>query len=168
MDLFTGVDWAALFSNDVPILEIVVRGTVIYWLLFLIFRFVIPREVGSIGIADILILVIIADASQNAISGEYKTLTDGIVLITVLVAWNVAIDRLGYYSPTFRRFTTSSTLCLVRDGKLLRRNMRREFVTEEELKSHLRLEGVESIDEVKHVYLEPDGGFSVVKKDRGN
>lgn len=166
MDLFAGVDLAQLFSNDVPLLEIFVRGTVIYWLLFLIFRFVIPREVGSIGIADILILVIIADASQNAMSGEYKTLTDGIALIIVLVGWNVFIDRLGYFFPTFRRFTTPKALCLVKNGKLLRRNMRREFITEEELKSHLRLKGVESLDDVAHVYLESDGGFSVVKKDR--
>lgn len=166
MDLFAGIDLAGLFGNDIPILEIFVRGTVIYWLLFLIFRFIIPREVGSIGIADILILVIIADASQNAMSGEYKTLTDGIVLIVVLVGWNLIIDRLGYYSPAFRRFTTPPALCLVKNGRLLKRNMRREFITEAELKSHLRLEGVESLDEVLHVYLESDGGFSVVKKDR--
>lgn len=168
MDILSGVDWRGLFGISIPVSELIVRGTAIYWLLFIIFRFVIPRDVGSIGIADILILVIIADASQNAMSGDYKTVTDGFVLIAVLVGWNVIFDRLSFYSPAFRRFTTPSTLCLVRNGRILKRNMRREFITEEELRGHLRLEGVESLDEVDAVYLESDGGFSVLKKREKN
>lgn len=165
MDLFLGIDWVELFKISVPISEMIVRGTAIYWFLFIVFRFVIPRDVGAIGIADILILVIIADASQNAMSGDYKTITDGMVLIAVLVGWNLAFDRLAFYFPLFRRFATPATLCLVKDGRMLRRNMRREFITDDELWSHLRMEGVESLAQVRTVYLESDGGFSVIKKE---
>jgi len=60
---------AGLFAFDVSPLELVLRGTLVYWLLFLIFRFIMRRDVGAVGIADILLLVIIADASQNAMAG---------------------------------------------------------------------------------------------------
>jgi uncharacterized membrane protein YcaP (DUF421 family) len=163
MNLFLGINWAELFSLSVPISEMIVRGTAIYWFLFIVFRFVIPRDVGAIGIADILILVIIADASQNAMSGDYKTITDGMVLIAVLVGWNLIFDRLAFYVPTFRRFATPAALCLVKDGRMLKRNMRREFITDDELWSHLRMDGVESLAQVRTVYLESDGGFSVIK-----
>ncbi len=163
MNIF--IDWAELFSISVPVSEMIVRGTAIYWFLFIVFRFVIPRDVGSIGLADILILVIIADASQNAMSGDYKTIADGMVLIAVLVFWNLLFDRFSFYFPAFRRFATPATLCLVKDGRILKRNMRREFITEEELWGHLRTEGIESLDQVLAVHLESDGEFSVFKKE---
>lgn len=163
MNTFFDIDWSEIFGVSVPLSEMIIRGTVIYWFLFLVFRFVIPRDVGKIGIADILILVIIADASQNAMAGEYTTITEGMVLIAVLVGWNVIFDRLSFYSPAFRRFTTPALLCLVKNGQLQKRNMRREFITEDELWAHLRQQGVETLSEVRTVYLESDGGFSVVK-----
>lgn len=168
MNIFLGIDWSELFSLSLPVSEMIVRGTAIYWFLFIVFRFVIPRDVGAIGIADILILVIIADASQNAMSGDYKTISDGMVLIAVLVFWNLLFDRLAFYSPAFRRFTTPATICLMKNGRILKRNMRREFITEEELWSHLRTQGIESLEQVKTVHLESDGEFSVLKKDENS
>lgn len=168
MTHFLDTNWLELFRLSVPISEMIVRGTAIYWFLFIVFRFVIPRDVGAIGIADILILVIIADASQNAMSGDYKTITDGMVLIAVLVGWNLVFDRAAFYFPGFRRFATPATLCLIKDGRMLKRNMRREFITDEELWSHLRMEGIESLAQVSTVYLESDGGFSVIKKEDSN
>ena len=70
------IDLAALFRITVDPLEIVVRGTVMYWFLFALFRFVLRRDVGSIGIADVLLVVLIADASQNAMAGGYASITD--------------------------------------------------------------------------------------------
>lgn len=164
MEQFFDVDWLELFRISVPISEMIIRGTVVYWFLFVVFRFVVRRDVGEVGIADILLLVIIADASQNAMSGGYETITDGMILISVIVSWNVIFDRLSFYSPAFHRFATPSTLCMVKNGRLIKRNLRREFITEDELWSHLRMQGVESLDDVQSVYLEADGGFSVMKK----
>lgn len=164
MDNFTDIDWAELFGLSVPLLEILIRGTVIYWFLFLIFRFVVRREIGAVGIADILILVIIADASQNAMAGESSSIGDGMVLVSILIGWNLLLDWLTYRFPGLRRIAEPSSLCLIRNGQMLRRNMRREFITEEELWQKLREQGIESLDQVKKMHLEPDGNFSVIKK----
>lgn len=159
-----GIDWQEIFEFSQAPLELVIRGTLMYWFLFLVFRFVIRRDVGAVGIADVLLLVIVADASQNAMAGEYTSLTDGVILVSTLIAWNVIFDVVSYRFPAFRRFAIPASLHLVRNGVLLRRNLRREFITEDELWIQLRKNGVESLDQVQHVYLEANGEFSVIKR----
>jgi uncharacterized membrane protein YcaP (DUF421 family) len=163
MGSLNGTDWTDLFVLSLPLLEILIRGTVIYWFLFLIFRFVVRRDIGSVGIADILILVIVADASQNAMAGEGNTIADGMVLIATLIFWNILFDMLNYRFPAFRRFSEPSSLCLINRGQMIRRNMRREFITEDELLQKLREQGIESLRQIKQVYLEPNGAFSIIK-----
>ena len=159
------VDWAEAFALGLSPLELFARGTAMYWFLFFIFRFFVRRAVGSVGVADILILVIVADAAQNAMSGEYNSVSDGFVLVGTLIFWNVLLDRLSFRYPAFRRFAAAPPLCIVRDGKMLRRNMRKEYITEDELLSQLREQGVDSLEKVKDVYLETDGNFSVIKRE---
>jgi uncharacterized membrane protein YcaP (DUF421 family) len=158
------VDWAEVFALGLSPLELFLRGTAMYWFLFVVFRFIVRRDVGSVGVADILILVIVADAAQNAMSGEYNSVADGFVLVGTLIFWNVLLDRLRFHYPVFRKFASAPPLCLVLDGQLLRRNLRREYITEEELWTQLREQGVESLKDVKKAFLEADGKFSVIKK----
>jgi uncharacterized membrane protein YcaP (DUF421 family) len=157
------IDLEAVFGLSIPFAEIILRGSAVYWFLFIIFRFVVRRDVGSVGIADILILVIVADASQNAMAGEYTSVTDGIILVLTLIAWNIFLDWLAFRFPRFRRLSEPAALMLVKKGKLLKKNMRREFITNEELWSKLREEGVTRLDQVEAAYLEPDGSFSVIR-----
>src|SRR5262245_57214945 len=82
------MDWQGWFALESP-LEMVVRGSAMYWFLFLLFRVVIRRRVGAVGIGDVLLLVIIADAAQNAMAGEYRSVSDGIVLVSTIVGWNL-------------------------------------------------------------------------------
>ena len=157
-------DWSELFGLSVSPWELVVRGTTIYWLLVLIFRTVL-RPTSAVGIADVLLLVVIADAAQNAMAGEYRSITDGIILILTIVGWNVLIDWLTYVSPVLRRLLEPRALPLVLDGVMVRRNMRRELITESELMSKLREHGVDDVKQVKSAYIEHDGTISVVKQE---
>jgi uncharacterized membrane protein YcaP (DUF421 family) len=156
---------ADLFRVSVDPLELVVRGTLMYWFLFLLFRFVLRRDVGSIGIADVLLLVLIADASQNAMSGGYGTVAEGCILVGTIAGWNYALDWIGYHSPAVRRLIEPPPLVLVKDGKLNRKAMRREMVTDEELLAKLREHGYERLDQVKAVRMESDGEITVVGKE---
>jgi len=154
---------ADLFGVHVPVLELMLRGTLVYWLLFLIFRFLLRRDVGAVGIADILLLVIVADAAQNAMSGGYETFAEGAILVLTIVLWNWLLDVLSYQFVAVRRFTTPGRLTLVRKGVAQRRNMRREFITMDELSEKLREQGIEKLAEVKAAYLEGDGEISVIR-----
>ena len=155
-----------LFSIHVPVLELVLRGSLVYWLLFSIFRFVLRRDVGAVGIADILLLVIVADAAQNAMSGGYDTIAEGAILVCTIVGWNWLLDVLSWRFALVRRFATPTRLTLVRDGAMQLRNMRREYITREELEEKLREQGISKLADVKVAYLEGDGQISVIKREK--
>jgi uncharacterized membrane protein YcaP (DUF421 family) len=156
-----------LFAIHVPVLELVLRGTLVYWLLFAIFRFVLRRDVGAVGIADILLLVIVADAAQNAMSGGYDTFAEGAVLVATIVGWNWLLDVLSWRFALVRRFATPRQLVLVREGAIQLRNMRREYITREELEQKLREQGIAELADVKVAYLEADGQISVIQRKKG-
>jgi uncharacterized membrane protein YcaP (DUF421 family) len=166
MDSLSGIDWQSAFVPTVSLLEVVLRGTFVYLLLFFVLR-VLRREAGALGISDLLVVVLIADAAQNAMSSEYKSLTEGAVLVGTIVLWDYSLDWLGYRFPAVGRLLRPAPLPLVKDGRALRRNMRKEMVSMEELMSLLREQGVEHLSEVKKCCLEGDGQISVIKKESG-
>jgi uncharacterized membrane protein YcaP (DUF421 family) len=158
------VDWKSAFVPTMSVAEIFIRGTIIYLLLFAFMRF-LRREVGGIGIADLLVVVIIADAAQNAMAGEYKSITEGVLLILTIGFWDYTLDRLGFASPRFQRLLRPPPLLLIKDGRMQRRNMKQEMITEEELMSQLREHGIEHVAEVKLSYLEGDGHISIIERE---
>jgi uncharacterized membrane protein YcaP (DUF421 family) len=158
------VDWGEIFAISVSPMELMVRGTAMYLFLFLMFRVVIRRRIGAVGMADILILVIIADAAQNGMAGEYRSVTEGAILIGTIIGWNVLIDWLNYRVPALQRWLEAPPLLLVHNGKILHRHLRHEFVTEDELKSKLREKGVDDVRQVAKAHMESDGTVSVIKR----
>jgi uncharacterized membrane protein YcaP (DUF421 family) len=156
-------DLAHLFGFTVAPAEIILRGTAVYWFLFLLFRFVLRRDVGTLALTDVLLLVLIADAAQNAMAGGYDSITDGFILVGTIAAWNYALDWAAFHSKAIRLFVEGQPVQLVRDGKMLRRNMRRELLTTDDLMSALREHGIEELADVKSAAMETDGEISVIK-----
>ena len=157
-------DWNDVFSMTMPALELVLRGSVMYWFLFLVFRLILRRDVGSMGITDFLFVVLLGDAAQNGMIGEATSATDAVVLISTLVFWNVFIDWATYRFPAIEPLFAAQRLCLVRHGRRIRRNMRREFISDEELMSKVREQGLEDLSRVKFMYLESDGEISLIRE----
>jgi uncharacterized membrane protein YcaP (DUF421 family) len=158
------MNWDEIFGLSLSPWELVIRGTAMYLFLFLLFRVVIRRRVGSIGMADILILVIIADASQNAMSGEYKSVTEGAILVGTIIGWNMLIDWLNFRVPALRGWLEPSPLPLIENGRVLHRNLRQEYLSEDELKAKLRENGVDDVRQVAKAHMESDGQISVIKR----
>jgi uncharacterized membrane protein YcaP (DUF421 family) len=166
MDWLTQISWQELLVPKHSVLEMLVRGTIMYLALFFILRFVARRQFGQLGIADLLVIVLIADASQNAMAGEYRSVTEGVALVLTIVFWDYAIDWLGYHVPALARLTQPPPLPLIRNGRLLPANMRAEMITREELMSHLRQQGLQDPAEVKKAFIEGDGHISIVKQEK--
>jgi uncharacterized membrane protein YcaP (DUF421 family) len=158
------MDWNAVFGLTMSPWELILRGTLMYWFLFLLFRFLVRRRMGSIGLADMLVLVLLADAAQNAMAGGYGSFSEGAVLVATIVGWNVALDWLAFRVNALRRLIEPSPLPLVWRGRIVRKNLREEFLSVEELMGKLREKGVEDLSTVKAVYLESDGEFSVLQE----
>lgn len=155
-----------MFVPTVSLAEIFLRGTVVYLCLFFMLR-VLRREAGDIGITDVLVVVLIADAAQNAMAAEYKSITEGLVLVATIAFWDYFLDWLGYRYPVVQRLLRPAPLLLVRNGRMLKQNMKRELIREEELMSQLREQGISELQEVKKCYLEGDGRISVIKHSPG-
>ena len=96
-------------------------------------------------------------------SGDYKSVPDGLILVSTIIAWDYAIDWLSYRSKIVSRLLRSPPLCLVKDGRMLRKNMKKEWITESELMEKIRQGGVQELCLVKAAYLEDDGEISVIK-----
>ena len=165
LSYLVGVDWGQLFGLDTPLLEIVVRGSVVYLSLFFLLRLVLRREAGGLGITDLLVIVLIADAVQNAMAGEYHSITDGLLLGATIIFWSFALDWLAYHWQAFGRFMHPSPLPLVKDGQLLRANLRKELLTDDDVMAEMRQNGLEDLSQVKAVFLEFDGRMSVIPRD---
>ncbi len=157
------VDWESLFMPTISLFEIVMRGTLVYLAIFVFLR-IMRRGAGTIGIADLLVVVLIADAAQNAMGSKYQSITEGVILIATILFWNYSIDYLSYKFPRFRKLAVPAPISLIENGQLLRRNLQREMITRDEVMSQLREQGVEDLADVKSCYLEGDGQISVIKK----
>ena len=157
------IDWQELFVPSGSLAEIFVRGTVIYLLLFAALRLLPRRTAGALAPSDILVLVIIADAVQNAMAGEYRSITEGVLLAATIFGWATLIDWLDYRFPRLH-IGSARAVQVIREGEILWNNLKREQVSEEELMSELRQQGLDSTRDVIAAFIEGDGHFSILRR----
>src|SRR5690554_1161346 len=95
----TGMDvqWDALFRFEVAPLELFIRGSLMYWFIFVALRLAGRRDLGSLGMTSILLMVLIAEAASNGMVAQYESVGVGMVLVGTLFFWSVCNDRLAYF-----------------------------------------------------------------------
>lgn len=159
------IDWNSIFIPSDPILETIIRGTVMYLVLFVVLRLTF-RRIGSssIGLGDVLMIALVAAASQNAMARDHVSVTDGVILVATISGWSYALDWLGTRSPRFQRFYHPPPLLLVKNGRLLPHNMRKELITEDELLTQLHRAGLEDLSQVREAYIEGDGTITFIHR----
>lgn len=165
MHRWFSINWQAIFVPSMSILELIVRGSLVYLALFTVLRFLPSRQMGTLGITDLLVVVLFAEAAQNAMASTYTSITEGAILVGTVIFWSYLLNWLGYKIPKFQQFLNPPPLLLVKNGCLILRHMERELITEEELMSQLRQQGVEFLTDVKKAYLESDGSISIITSD---
>jgi uncharacterized membrane protein YcaP (DUF421 family) len=162
MHPITAVDWHSMLVPSVSLLELVLRGSALYLLVFAAMR-VFRREAGALSTADLLVVVLVADAGQNAMASDYHSLTEGVVLVATIFAWNYGLDWLAFRFPAMRRLLSPPPLLLVENGRIHRRNLRAEMISRTDLAEYLREQGIDDVSQVSRCYLEGDGHVSVIK-----
>ncbi len=167
MDAIWSIDWRAMLVPEHSVLDLFLRGTVMYLVIFVLLRLVLRRQVGDIGTSDVLVIVLLAEVSGNAMAANAASLPEGVVLVGTVLLWSYLIEWVQFRFPAFERLIREPKLKLIDNGRLLRRNMRTELVTVEELMAQLREEGIEDRAEVKAAYLEADGQISIIRRDKG-
>lgn len=155
-----------LFVPSVSLIELFVRGSLMYLFILFLMR-IFRREAGTLSIPDLLVVVLMADAAQNGMSADYRSVTEAFVLVGTIFLWDYALDWLASRSGAVHRLLHPAPLPLVKDGKILRRNLRQELLTMDDLLGQLREQGVEDVREVKRSFIESDGHLSVIKYQAG-
>lgn len=144
------------------ILSIVLRSVVVYIFIVLAIRVFGKREIAQLSITDLVFILLISNAVQNAMVGSDSTLLGGVVAAATLFAVNYLFGTLFFKSKTFSGLLEGHPLMLIYEGHLIRDNMNKAQISDEELEAAVREHGVEKISEVDLAILEIDGNISVL------
>jgi len=137
--------------------EIILRTAVVYAVVLLLLRVAGKRELGQMSPVDLVVILVIANAVQNAMTGGDNSLIGGVIAASTLVAMNIAFSRVAHRVPFVAHLFESEATQLMRNGKLITRNIERENVDMEELTMSAREHGIDDLDAVEAAYLERDG-----------
>ncbi|WP_407405199.1 DUF421 domain-containing protein [Chryseobacterium sp.] len=150
------------------LLDISVRSLCVYLFIVIGIRVFGKNQLSQLNTGDVVLLLLISNAVQNAMVGENITLQGGLIAALVLFVANFILKRIMFYNRSFASLLESEPVILIRDGKTDEVSLRRVKITKEELMEAIREHGVESIDLVKLSVLEVDGNISVISEDVKN
>jgi uncharacterized membrane protein YcaP (DUF421 family) len=146
-------------------MDSVLRAAAIYLVLLVIFRISGKRSLAQITTFDFVLLLIIGEATQQALLGENFSLTNAFVVIVTLVGFDIALSLLKPHIPRLERWLDGLPLVIVEDGKPLKERMDKARVDESDVLTAAReLQGLERMDQIKYAVLERSGGISIIPK----
>ena len=156
-----------MLDLSIPLWEIVVRTMVVYVTVLGLLRIAGKRELGTMSPADLVVILNIANAVQNAMNGGDVSLVGGIVAAATLVGMNLVLGRFGRRIPILGRLVVEEPTLLLQDGHAIAKNMEREHVDVEEIEMAAREHGIADLNEVAAAVLEIDGSISIIPKQGG-
>jgi len=147
------------------LLNVALRTTIVYLALLLGLRLTGTRQLGQMSTFDLVLLLIIANAVQNAMVGPDTSLAGGLVAAGVLIGWHTVIDRVRRHSRGVAKWLSGAGIMLINHGAVLEEHARRAGISRDDLLQALREHGVSSVQDVRLAVLEPDGAISVIRND---
>ena len=154
-----------MFGLTTPWWEIILRTAVVYVVVLVLLRAAGKRELGQMSPVDLVVILVIANAVQNAMTGGDNSLIGGIIAATTLVAMNIVFSRVAHRLPYVAHLFESDPTLLVKGGELMKRNLERENVDMDELMMSAREHGIDDLAGIDSAYLERDGSISIIPKD---
>jgi uncharacterized membrane protein YcaP (DUF421 family) len=149
------------FELAMPWWEFVLRASAVYFVLLAMIRLSGKRTMGQFTAFDMLLIVLLGNAVQNALLGRDVSVPGGLLLAATLIALNWAVGFLTARSSRVERLLEGEPVVLARDGRVFREVLRREFVSREDFDKALREEGCDDIGQVKLALLETNGHITL-------
>lgn len=156
-----------MFDLSIPLWEIVLRTTVVYVTVLTLLRLGGKRELGTMSPADLVVILIIANAVQNAMNGGDVSLIGGLISAATLVGGNLLLGRFGRSIPILGRLVYEEPTLLVQDGTPIMENLKHEHVDVADIEMAAREHGISDLNEVAAGILEIDGSISIIPKQGG-
>jgi uncharacterized membrane protein YcaP (DUF421 family) len=149
--------------------DAVLRAVVIYVVLLVIFRVSGKRTLAQITMFDFVLLLIVGEATQQALLGEDFSVTNAVVVIATLVGIDVAMTFVKRKLPSVDRAVDSLPVVILQDGRPIEHRMVRARVDVGDILAAGRVtQGVERLDQIKYAVLEQGGGISIIPYPSGS
>jgi uncharacterized membrane protein YcaP (DUF421 family) len=148
-----------------PWWEIILRTAVVYVVVLVLLRIAGKRELGQMSAVDLVVILVIANAVQNAMTGGDNSLVGGVIAASTLVAMNIAFGRLAARAPVLGQLFTSEPTILIDEGKLVQEHLSRENISREDLEMAAREKGIDDLSKVHAAILERDGSISIIARE---
>ena len=146
-------------------MDAIVRALVVYFFLLILFRIAGRRTLGQMTNFDLVLLLIISEATQNAMIGNDYSVTNGMLVILTLVGIDIGLSVLKQYFPRLERHLEGLPLVLVDRGRPLKDLMHRARIDEQDILSSAREKhGLERMEQIQYAVLETNGGISILPK----
>ena len=155
--------WQSLTEFNISPLNLVIRAMVVYLAVLILLRVSGKRQLGQMGATEFVAILLISNAVQNSMNGGDNSLVGGLLLAGVLVSLSALISYLTYRSRVFSSIFEGTPTLLVHKGKLIHKHLHSERMSESELKTLLRKQGVHNVHEIETAILEADGTLSITK-----
>ena len=146
-----------------PYVHLLIRAVVFYLCILALLRLGGKKQVGQMGTAEFVALLLISNAVQNSMNGGDNSLLGGIVLAAIIVALSCLMAYLTYRYKGLENFIQGHPRLLVYKGELVQANLDKEQISVRELHAILRRQGVHIIRDIHEAVLESDGYVSVIK-----
>jgi uncharacterized membrane protein YcaP (DUF421 family) len=156
--------WHNMFVPELSIAEKIMRPVLVYMFLVVVVRLAGRRELAQLNSFDLIVLLMLANTVQNATIGNDNSMVGGLIGVSALLVANFLVVRFLYSHPKVDRLLEGSPTPLIRDGHVIRENIAKEDITEDELMEAVRKQGLGSAGEVAEAVLETGGAISVVPR----
>ena len=150
-----------MFTLTIGAPELILRAVLVYTAIFLLLRIVGKKHVGEMSPFDLVVLLILSECVQGALTAGDNSVTAGLIAASALFGANQVVGYVASRSKTMERLLGGKPKVLVRNGRVCRDVLKREQVTTSELVEALRREGCTSLTKVRYAILENDGNISV-------
>jgi uncharacterized membrane protein YcaP (DUF421 family) len=143
-------------------MDLVIRATVVFFFIFLVTRIVGRRQLSSLEPFDLIMLVVIGDLVQQAITQSDNSVTGALIVIATIALLSVFVAWVAFRFKRARLVTDGEPIIIVQDGKPIERNLRRERLTVEEVEEEARRQQIDSIEKIRWAILETNGQISCI------
>ena len=148
-------------------MDILIRASVIFWALYIVVRLLGKRELAQLTPFELIVLIATGDLIQQGVTHNDFSLSGAILAVAVFAFWASVLSWVTFMSRRGERFLGGEPNVIIKDGRLIKGNLRRDRVTVAEIESEMRLAGIANIRDVAWGIVEPKGRVSFIQRNGG-
>jgi uncharacterized membrane protein YcaP (DUF421 family) len=147
-------------------MDLAIRTAVIFFFIFLLMRIVGRRELSSLEPFDLILLVVLGDSVQQAVTQDDYSVTGAFIVVSTIALLQVFVSYLNFRVPRLRAVLDGEPIVVVQDGKVIEGNARRERLTLDDIAEAARMQQIASLEDVQWAVLETSGELTFIEKQK--